>query len=270
MAEVIILTILELTVGSPSVRATQVHYQLQLGCYFSSLYRTEWGSLSYCDVVDDFIWNHAYFINSRHHDPAATVDGVIRFYTSRRRQPCAYLSPTTSLRRIRRQLEAAGFSSADHECWMFLNRHCDSHISNGPDFHAHEVRTDPPLARFLQIVSSCFRPDYATAIEREFRQWQPHKEVRHFLLSDGVTMVSTGSVYRSGGYAIIHNVGTRPEFRRRGAASYLVRYLASVATTSGANVVYLQCESQMEHFYNRLGFETRIRRTGWVLPLENQ
>jgi predicted acetyltransferase len=82
----------------------------------------------------------------------------------------------------------------------------------------------------------------------------PH--VRHYLGWLGNTPVATASVVLSGKVAGVWNVGTVREYRRRGVASAIMRYILSEARTLGYESSMLLASEDGKPLYEKLGYET--------------
>lgn len=245
-------------------RAKLLHYSLQLGCYFTTVYPTECSKFSYSDITDDFIWNHAAFLATTSDDVGALLDRITLFYKTRDRAPCFYVSPLSTPQSINHVARDRGFEAVDSEAWMFLE-HSQEPSSSRTDFALSQATTDRDLEQFCGVLARCFRPDYADAVLREHGRYQPHKDVLHLLVRDGGEAIAIGTLYRIGDYAALHNIATDVSYRRQGVARAIVKTLTERAASFGASVCYLQCEEHMETLYNRFGFTKKLVRIGYVL-----
>jgi ribosomal protein S18 acetylase RimI-like enzyme len=245
--------------------AERFHYELQLGCYFTTIYDASAAKYAYSDLVDDFIWNHALSTSTPDNRCAEFIDSAITFFRTRRRRPCVYVSDRTRPAFLPERLKDAGFGHVDTELWMFhVGQH--SPIPTLGDVAIVAVNTPERLGQFLIVLGQCFRCDYAAAVQREFEQYQAHKVVEHVLATIDGEVTGIGSLYSSGDHSVIHNLATLQACRRQGVGTALLDHLARKATSRPTGrVLYLQCEAGMEHFYARRGFRTEFRRYGYVL-----
>lgn len=248
--------------------AQDAHYQLQLGCYFSTFYDTPVARFTFSDAVTDFIWNHACFVRVGEVEAPGFIDSVIKFYESRDRRPCVYTSAETQPLTFERQLVERGFENKDQEAWMFRVR-VPAMGKAIAQSSIEDVSTVSSIEQFNGVLAACFPADYTNAINREFHQFQVHKRVKHFLARIGSEIVGIGSLYIRGQHAVIHNMGTAPSWRQKGVATSVLTHLVNHAEAAGSSDVFLQClgGGEVEAFYAKRGFETRWRRTGYVLDV---
>jgi glucosamine-phosphate N-acetyltransferase len=61
-------------------------------------------------------------------------------------------------------------------------------------------------------------------------------------------------IHRGGIVGHIEDVATRPNFRGRGLARRLIEYLIDEARAAGCYKVILDCDAEVEPFYERIGF----------------
>lgn len=257
---------MEQSIDPQAAAAKQMHYRLQLGCYFTVIYTTNRARFAYCDLVNDFVWNHACFVSTSADKCEAFIDDVVEFYTSRDRLPCVYISPWTHPPTLVPALEARSFRCLDKEAWMFFNG--DLPLRNSrEDLEITAVNGTDHLERFVAILTACFPKDYGQAVRREFNQTQVHKKVKHLLATERGQVCGIGSLYWDQGYAVIHNVATLPHCRKQGVATTIVGQLLALTKKEGIETTYLQCvgEGDTEQFYAQLGFQTGLRRLGYVL-----
>ncbi len=192
------------------------------------------------------------------------IESVVKFYRTRSRRPCVYVSERATPPVLANQLKEVGFAHVDTEVWMFQRGDPQSrNLMN--DLVIARVDDDFRLAQFLAVLKGCFRPDYAAAVEREFRQYQVHKSVEHVIATVGGIVRGIGSLYTAQGHSIIHNVATPVEFRKQGVATTILSHLTQMSRATSARVLYLQCEAAMEAFYAARGFQAELRRHGYVL-----
>ncbi len=244
--------------------AERLHYELQLGCYFSIVYDTTEARYAYCDLVDDFIWNHALSNNTPDDKCGDFIASVLSFFHTRGRRPCVYVSERTRPTFLGGQLHEAGFEVLDTELWMF---HCrERPVSPASrDLVVAQVNNDATLAAFVAILGQCFKANYTAAVKREFHQYQPHKTVEHVIATAGGTVMGIGSLYTATGHSVIHNVATLPAYRKQGVGTAILDHLSGISLGSGDRILYLQCEAGMEAFYAARGFRTELCRYGYVL-----
>jgi len=242
----------------------RLHYQIQLGCYFSTVYETVKSRYAYCDLVEDFIWNHAAPNDITNDEVHEFITSAVKFFRTRNRRPCIYVSEKPNSLDLGHHLQEAGFVLEDREVWMFFDNEYSSNFSP-TNVNIKRVNSSATLAEFCTVLGQCFPKDYTQAIEREFRQFQVHKSVYHIVAEVNGVIEGVGSLYSANQTSVIHNMATLPDYRNRGVATNILRHLCHVSHELNDQTLLLQCEERMEAFYAKRGFRSGLRRYGYVL-----
>jgi len=112
-----------------------------------------------------------------------------------------------------------------------------------------------------------YSPDVSAQMD-EMADRQMREGGAQFVAAVDERGVVTGALllYCAGERAFIADVGTPPEFRRRGIASALVAAAAAVARERGCSVVGLTArrDDRPRHLYARLGFEVVGESVDWL------
>lgn len=242
----------------------EMHYRLQYGCFFHNVYKQNNKVFTYNDLMESFIWNHIYCDNNEF-DLEELLNETKTYFLTRDRKPCLYIDDSYKLL-FDGELNNQQFHCLDNEAWM----HYDFNKKQTADDKCYDigkVLSYEALIDFCVVCSECFDSQHSDAIIREYRQYQPHKRVEHFVLKLDDQTVSIASIYSSGNYFYIHNVATTERYRKRGLAGNLMRYLLRyINSISDSPCVILQCDGggDTEEFYRNLGFTNIHRRWGYV------
>jgi len=257
------------------MEAKNAHYLLQTGAYFSSIHDLRGAQATFSDKVPDFIWNHAARISVSPDEVSGLIERVIHFYVEHDRLPCLYLSPMTRPTDLGQELVNRGFEVQDEEAWMFYVAGRPAPVETPPGFRIELIERQEQMKAFVRVFNEAYEdidPGYGEALEREFQATRPRQKViHHYLGLLGNEAVGVASLYSSGRYGGIYNVGTVPEHRRRGIGSSLTLRAVDDSFSLGTNVIFLQAEkgTDVERLYSHLGFTTSFVRQGYVLSQEN-
>lgn len=93
---------------------------------------------------------------------------------------------------------------------------------------------------------------YATIHESALKK---NVNLRHFSLYKQETPIASITLSLNNGIARIDDVGTLPEFQRKGYATHLMRYVLSEAKRLGARHCFLEASDSGLGVYQKLGFE---------------
>lgn len=126
------------------------------------------------------------------------------------------------------------------------------------------VCENPPVREIYDILCRADPPFGKTA---DFAGWYTHTShlFRHGLGFAGLILkddnpVSTGGVYAMGDNpAVISCVATLPDFRGRGYATKIIKYLANKILDTGKTPVLLCEDGRLAGYYARLGFSDEGR-----------
>jgi hypothetical protein len=244
-----------------------MHYHLQLGGYFTSTFSTDSFGFAYSDVVNDFIWNHAWLRSVNAKQVEELIKVVISFYNSRKRRPCVYVPVGAKVPHLLATLNRHGFKNVDKEAWMFYSGRYRNNKLDRSDLKIVRVTNERTLRHFIKVLRECFPRDYGNAVRREFQQFQIHKTVLHLIAFSQGKAVGIGSLYTSDRYSVIHNMGTVTSRRNQGIADAVLHNLVLEFQKTRGSLLYLQSlgEGPVEDFYAKRGFETRWRRSGYLL-----
>ena len=118
-------------------------------------------------------------------------------------------------------------------------------------------------------AAECGWSDAMTAELIALDRWRaantPH---RFYLAVEGDRAVAHVGLFQHRSSAYLHALFTHPDYRQRGAGSFLTLAMASEARSVGCERVVLQCsrESGLPAYFERLGFRTVGERKLWTKP----
>ncbi len=160
---------------------------------------------------------------------------------------------------LERGLEGAGWTLMFEACGMCCD--LESKLNDGQDdrFRIERVTTPqmmedwlPPFMAgfdFPRECSALLRAAYGkAATEYDFHY-------KNFVLYDAASAICSGSLQTVNGCAVIYNIATLPDARKRGAASAMIGFLKSAAKAQGFKRVSLFSLPAASALYETLGFE---------------
>lgn len=109
--------------------------------------------------------------------------------------------------------------------------------------------------------------EYGECIFESFSKPQKDKNTIHYLGMLGDELVGIATLIYSGEFGCIFNVGTIPNYRKRGIGKALTLNAVADSIKNGAKIVFLQTEqgSFNEKYYTKLGFSAKFIGEGFVL-----
>lgn len=246
-------------------KIVDLHYQLQYGCFFRDV---DWRGdkiFGYSDIIESFIWNHIYCY-SDNIDADELSHEAVNWFFQKNRQPCIYIDDWHKPA-LDKLLNGLMFICKDNEAWMRYDLFDSLVVDDACHYDIGIVRSNEDLSGFCAVCTECFDSRHSDCIIREFQQGHPHKTVEHYFVRIDGRIVSIASIYSSGNFFFIHNVGTTANYRKRGIAGSLINYLLKqIKYASNDACVVLQCDGggYVEEWYKRLGFIVIHRRWGYV------
>jgi len=124
---------------------------------------------------------------------------------------------------------------------------------------AHTGAPDEPYGKLPR--------EYGESLLLFFQHPPTDRTVLHYLGSMNNKPVGYATLIYAGRFAGIYNVGTIPQYRRKGIASALTLRAVTDALKDGVQIVFLITEqrSYNERFYTKLGFTTKFVVRAYVL-----
>jgi GNAT superfamily N-acetyltransferase len=255
------------------VDAIKIHWKLQLGCYFKSIVNLNGAMYNLGDKVVDYFWNYAGLIEANSDEDAEKlVDRIIAFAQENERVPAVYIDPTVKPNNFGELIAKRGFKLSGDEIWMFLNPTRFSTIEQPKDLHIKRVLTDEDMKVFIDIFDLSYGMGedgkvYGESLFDAFKSGTKDVEIFHYLgMSNGIP-ASIASVYISSDVAGIYNVGTIPDFRKKGFGAALSRVAIAEALKHNVRKLLLQTEldSEPERLYSKIGFDQAFSGEIWSL-----
>ncbi len=260
--------------------AENAQYRMQLGIYFSKIEKIDGATILFSDTIEDVFWNYAATVNAKEENLEGLVERVVEFYRSRNRQPCIYVTPFSRPQSLSAYLRDRSFQVVFRDAWMFHEGKTSQTIIQPTDLRIKEVSSKADMGSFVKVFNQAYggTPSenepygglaayYGEALLASFSEVQRGKRVWHYLATIGDHVVGIASLISSRGYAGIYNVGTLPEYRRKGIGALLSLRAVEDSEKQGNKVLFLQTEggSYVERFYEKLGFSTKFVGEGYEL-----
>lgn len=189
---------------------------------------------------------------------AEKIEQAEAFYKHKRVLARFQVSPASAPEGLTAVLDERGYSThsgADVQVASLAN------VLQQASKHSLEILvSEQPDENWLQVYEAVeVTNTHATRVRREmFERMTEQVAFAHCIIEGRSAAVGVGVL--AAGHMGIFNMATRPDFRRRGAASSLLLGLAKWAKAREAHTLYLQVatENAVAHaVYERLGFRTR-------------
>lgn len=253
--------------------ARELHHQWLMGSFISNVSKTSKGFFVQSDLITDSFWNYLY-------SPQITASfdsEVADEFRKVGRAPCILADTETSS--VVREYLAIRSTKAFDDSWMC---YVGSHVhKSAPLPSAALIRKCEEFSDFsgyLQVFFAAYAgndpkepygalpPAYGVAFEQAFAL-RHQRNLEFWLLMWDAEPVGCAMTARSGSYAGLYGLGTKPSHRGRGVARLLTEFGIKRAYDEGAEFIFLQTEagSYNERLYRAYGFETFARSEGFVL-----
>jgi GNAT superfamily N-acetyltransferase len=135
------------------------------------------------------------------------------------------------------------------------------------------VRDDSAWMAFAELirlnVAEAGGTDEMTAALISLNRWRASNTPPGFYLAyQGDRAVAYVGLFQHRSSAYLHSLFAEPNFRGRGAGSFLIRAMDAEARSVGCERVVLQCtrESGLPGYFERLGFRAVGEQPGWTTP----
>lgn len=258
-------------------KAENEHCRFQEGCYFSGSEEVQ-GALLLWSKIKDSYWNYATKININEEYLEELIKKIIDFYKTKNRQPAIYFTPFTKTRNLPELIGKFGFKPKYKDAWMFYES-AEPKFEMPENFTIKPVETEEEMKIFVDIFRQSYggvAPDepygalpkeYGECIFKSFSKSQKDKKIIHYLGILGDKPVGIATLIYSGEFGCIFNVGTIPNYRKKGIGKALTLNAVADSIKNGAKIVFLQTEqgSFNEKYYTKLGFSTKFIGEGFVL-----
>lgn len=252
-------------------------YEFEQGAFFSGHMQKDDCIFAWNDVIPDALWNHAAKLGSEGTDINHLVDEVIAFFKKKNRRPAVCITSFTRPANLADLLEQSGFKPEGTDAWMFYEKGVPSD-SLPVGFSIKQVTSLEEMQVFVDLFDRAHTgapdepygklpPEYGESLLRFYQHSPTDGTVLHYLGCMNNEPVGYATLIYAGRFAGIYNVGTIPQYRRRGIASALTLRAVTDALIDGVQIVFLITEqgSYNERFYTKLGFTTKFVVRAYVL-----
>lgn len=168
------------------------------------------------------------------------IDGVLDFFRARGRRFVWLVGPSTRPRDLGRRLLARGFQKdVDEHERILAARLPIAGLRVNAAVHIAEVSDEETLRMHVEITTERWRED-CLAERRRYLACPDRRGGYLVAYRDGVAAGTAGWTYTADGRAVLLNGGTvRPEHRRRGVYSEMVRWRTERARARGCEYAVL-------------------------------
>lgn len=257
--------------------AENLHYNFQIGCYFSDSKKIQGALLLWSEKIKDSYWNYATKINIDEKVLPKLVKQIIDFYKLKNRQPAIYFTPFTIPQDLPNLIKKFGFQPKYKDVWMFYEK-AEPKVVMPQKFVIKPVETKEEMKIFVDIFNQSYSgatpeepygalpKEYGECLFNSFTQQKDKKIIHYFGLLDKKA-IGIATLILSGNYGCIYNVGTIPSHRTKGIGSALTLNAVADSIKTDAKIVFLQTEqgSFNEKYFTNLGFSTKFIGEGFVL-----
>ncbi|MFH1233940.1 MAG: GNAT family N-acetyltransferase [Patescibacteria group bacterium] len=261
--------------------AENLHYKFQTECYFSGFKKNQGVLILWNDKIQDFYWNYATKINISEKFFEELIKKIVAFYKAKNRKPAIYFTPFTNPRKLPKLAGKFGFKSAFKDVWMFYEKTAPK-VMMPQNFMIKPVETKKEMKIFVDVFNQSYSgttseepygtlpKEYGECLLNSFA-WQfvqqKDKKVINYLGLFDKKPIGIATLIFSGNLGCIYNVGTIPNYRKKGIGSALTLNAVVDSIKNNAKIVFLQTEkgSFNEKYYTRLGFSAKFIGQGFVL-----
>jgi len=247
-------------------RAQRRQLQLDLLRLYSQVHSRSWGVLLYnAENPGYYEANGARQIRTT--NPDSVIEQIIRFYQTRGLTPRVLVDEDAEPADLVERLEAHEFESAQNAFRILTWQPQALEASPLPADVRITVATRQDLETLVAIQAEDDPWARVEWLSRRTRTLLAAKTVRYYVAWQQDVAVATAMLFQGKEASLIEGVVTRPEYRRRGLASALIRRIQTQTTKP----LLLEVEDDaVERLYTRTGFEIAAEATEWQcwLPAE--
>jgi GNAT superfamily N-acetyltransferase len=254
--------------------AVRAHWKLQLGSYFQSIHDLNGGVYNLGGHVTDYYWNYVGMINTKPSEVDILIQRVLQFAHDHSRESAFYIDPSTKPENITLNLTKAGFQPDDDEIWMLFNKFPSDLPSPSPTLKIKKVTSSQDMVLFVDIFHDSYEflengetsSPYGDSLFAAYKNPPKDVDIRHFIGYDSGSPVSISSIYISGLYAGLYNVGTPSAHRNLGYGTALSVHAIRQAQQNSEKKILLQTElgNNAERLYTKLGFNQAFSAAIWA------
>ncbi len=246
------------------------YYNCQLGMYFDGIKKLSNGFVVYSNFVKDKSWN--YFTGFTSKDISnfqKNLDEAEKFLTSKDRQLCFALSPSTKINKKVYAYITANYQKYGEEI-VLLCKKIKKIQKSSKDYSFKKIDNKTQKDLFIKTFKICktqtsagdtypsLSEDYFFALEHSFKHvgsW----EFSHYLSFYKNKPIGMVSVCSKGKFCGIYGAGTLVQHRKKGVFSNLFKYVYDEQSLLGRKYFFCSTKrnSGNHKFYNKLGFKDK-------------
>jgi len=253
-------------------------YEFQRGCFYTGFIDKDDGIFAWNDRLPFTPWwNHAAKLFDQSTGVTSFVEEAIQFFREKQRYPAINITSFSKPNTLSASIIRRGFKVENTDAWMFYEQ--DPPVVNFPlGFSISMVTTLSEMNIFVDLFDKAHSgaddepygklpKEYGESLLDFFTAPPTDRSVIHYLGYFNGIPVGYATLIYSGRFAGIYNVGTIPEYRKRGVGTTLTLNAVTDALRNGAEIVYLVTEqgSYNEKLYSKMGFNARLHAKLHVL-----
>lgn len=239
------------------------HFNVQQGMYFDRLYSEEGMIYFGSDHIQDSAWNYGVI-------DRFSVENILKFEVfckNIKKMPYLYLSKEEASNYNKILADIGFFAPMDDgklvtETWMEFTQK-KYHIEKS--FDIQMVSTDKQRSDFVEVFLSAYggektpeKPygdlpvEYKQCVEKAF----DNPKFYNFICYCDKTPVSVATLCMFGEYGGLYNIGTKPQYERRGFGLAVTDACINMWETLSGKSLFLQTETGtgIDSWYERVGF----------------
>jgi len=195
-------------------------------------------------------------------EPVADMD---REYRDRDLPLTWWITPRSRPTDVADRLASAGLTPEEDEAGMVIDLATWTEPTIPSELSIEVVSDRACLADWVQVMGASYGWDDPLKAATLLELYDPAADDGvsrpgvQLLVRLGGDAVGCGSLFESGGFAWVTNIGTVPAARRRGVGGAVTGRLLSIARERGHHHAFLAASVMGEPVYRRMGFVTRCR-----------
>lgn len=255
-----------------------INIHLNNKLYLSNVIKKEHYDVYYSNLIDDEYWNFAYLKNNN-----IILNEIIKNIkldmNSINRKPIIYVTSNITNNQLQEQIKQSKIDLLYSDTWMVQNNLKEfENYKSQIDFYFKEVDEDLK-EEFINAVFDGFSSDnkeepyqslstgYRVALENSFTNNDKEYKIINYLGKNEKEIISTATVVYKNDKAIIYNVTTNKNYRRKGVCKKMMTNIIHELVKLNINEVCVQTEKGFytEEVYKKMGFKEILLGKVYIL-----
>jgi ribosomal protein S18 acetylase RimI-like enzyme len=194
----------------------------------------------------------------REENAAAAIQALAEYFDEKKTPFSWWMESSNQPSNFAGEAQKWGIESVGVFEGMILNGEDLKDLPRLENLKIQVVSSTESLRSFVEVLIRSYEADLAIApaVEELFKKAGLNFPIFHFLGKENGQPVTVGSLFVEGDTAGIYHVGTVPEARNRGYASYLTYTALKHAQYHGCKASFLTSTPMANQIYHRLGYQT--------------